>query len=115
MVTRDGQPGGTPVVIKDEEQKDCDIDIIEKNINLNGEALGALLFGYVLGKESMARSLPPEKEKELAEKFGKLNVFKEKADEEEPEEEQPSGKEQQEEKKESPEQEKFMNERGQLA
>lgn len=38
LLTRDGKPDGTPVVIKDEEQKDCDIDVIDKKINLNGDA-----------------------------------------------------------------------------
>jgi hypothetical protein len=34
----------TPVVIKDNEQPSCDIEILDKQLNLNGQALGALLF-----------------------------------------------------------------------
>lgn len=33
-----------PVVIKDNEQPSCDIEILDKQLNLNGQALGALLF-----------------------------------------------------------------------
>jgi hypothetical protein len=39
-----------------------------------------LLFGYVLGQQSMNTSLSPEKEKELADKLGTLNVYKDKED-----------------------------------
>ena len=54
------------------------MEILERKINLNGDAFGALLFGYVLGQQSMNTSMSPEKEKELAEKLGDLQVYKEK-------------------------------------
>jgi hypothetical protein len=65
-------------VIKESEQQSCDMEILERKINLNGDAFGALLFGYVLGQQSMNTSMSPEKEKELAEKLGDLQVYKEK-------------------------------------
>jgi len=90
LVTREGIDDGTPVIIKHDEQWQCDIEILDRKLNLNGEALWALLFGYVLGQQSREISMSPEKEKELAEKFkqlGKLDVYKEKEEweEEEPE------------------------------
>jgi hypothetical protein len=54
--------------------------VVDKKINLNGDALGALLFGYVLGEQSMNTSLSPEKEKALAEKLGTLDTYKDKED-----------------------------------
>jgi hypothetical protein len=38
-----------------------------------------LFFGYVLGQQSMHTTMSAEKEKELAGKFGSLNVYKDKA------------------------------------
>ncbi|MEI6774443.1 MAG: hypothetical protein WCL18_06765 [bacterium] len=54
------------------------MEILDKQLNLNGDAFGALLFGYVLGQQSINTSMSPEKEKELAEKIGTLDVYKEK-------------------------------------
>jgi hypothetical protein len=45
------------------------VEILDKQINLNGEALGALLFGYTLGQESMNTSLSSKTEDELAKKM----------------------------------------------
>ncbi|MEI7919473.1 MAG: hypothetical protein WCH65_04685 [bacterium] len=69
LVTREGTEEGTPVMIKDAEQQECDIEVLDKKINLNGESIGALLFGYVLGQQSLQTTLSPQQEKKLAEKF----------------------------------------------
>ncbi len=113
LVTREGTRDGTPIIIKDNEQQSYDIQILDKQLNLNGEALGALLFGYALGQESMTISMSPEREKMLGAKFGKLDVFKEK--EEEAEEEVTTPTESPEKTAESSEKTKFLNERKQLA
>ncbi len=76
LVTREGTSDGTPVMIKDQEQQECDVEILDKQIHLNGEAIWALLFGYVLGKESLNTKLSPQQEKKLAEKFGELATYK---------------------------------------
>lgn len=85
-----------PVVIKEEEQASCDIQILDKQLNLNGDAFWALLFGYVLGQQSMNTALSPQKEKELADKLGTLNVYTDKEDGKEedalPETDQPKEK-----------------------
>jgi len=78
LVTREWSLDGTPVVIKNDEQQLCDVEILDKQLNLNGEALGALLFGYVLGQESMHTSMSPEKEAELGKKLWALDVYQEK-------------------------------------
>ena len=80
LVTRPHEEGkiAVPVVIKDEEQQLCDIDILDKKINLNGEAMWALLFGYVLGQQSMNMTITPQQEKKLAEQFDALAVYQEK-------------------------------------
>jgi len=39
LVTRDNKENGEPVAIKKEREKDCDMEVIEKKINLNGEAI----------------------------------------------------------------------------
>ncbi len=85
--TNDGKDSKEPVIIKDNEQQNCDVEILDKKINLNGEAFWALLFGYVLGQQDMAQKLSPGQEQALADKLGKLNVYKEKEEwgEEEPE------------------------------
>jgi hypothetical protein len=103
-----------PVVIKDEDQQACDIEVLDKKINLNGEAFWALLFGYVLGQQSMNVSLSPEKEKELAAAFGKLNVYQEKEEWEEKDEPVSAVSNVPEHNKENSEREKFNNERKQL-
>ncbi len=72
-----------PVVIKDTDQAACDLEILDKKINLNGDAFWALLFGYVLGQQSMNTSMSSEREKELAEKIGTLDTYKEKEEWEE--------------------------------
>lgn len=87
LVTREWPLDGTPVVIKDAEQWLCDVEVLDKQINLNGEALGALLFGYVLGQQTMNTEISPKKEEELAKKMWKLEVYKEKNESEELEEE----------------------------
>ena len=74
-----------PVVIKDTDQAACDMEILDKKINLNGDAFGALLFGYVLGQQSMNTEMSPERERELAEKIGTLATYKEKEEWEEEE------------------------------
>lgn len=74
-----------PVVIKDTDQASCDMEILDKQLNLNGDAFGALLFGYVLGQQSMNTSMSPAKEEELAGKLGKLDTYKDKEEWEEEE------------------------------
>lgn len=114
-ITREWTDGGTPVVIKQEDQSQCDMEILDKKIHLNGDAFWALLFGYVLGQQSMVQKLSPKKEQELAEKFGKLgnlDVYKDKAEEEEELAEPVS--EADESKIEKSEKDKFIDERKQL-
>ncbi|MCX6823849.1 MAG: hypothetical protein NT085_01880 [candidate division SR1 bacterium] len=84
LVTRPNEEGkiAIPVVIKDAEQAACEMEILDKQINLNGDAFGALLFGYVLGQQSMNTTMSPQKEDELAKKLGSLEVYKDKAEEE---------------------------------
>lgn len=106
LVTRrddKGKPTKNPVVIKDTDQSLCDMEILDRQINLNGDAFGALLFGYVLGKQSLNTTMSAEKEKELAEKIGDLEVYK---DTEKWEDELTTDED--ESKKEKPEQDKFM-------
>jgi len=72
-----------PVVIKNEDQAVCDMEILDKKLHLNGEAFGALLFGYVLGQQVMDDRISPEKEKEFGKKMGALDIYREKNEEEE--------------------------------
>lgn len=114
LVTRphDADKTAIPVVIKTDEQPQCDMEVLDRKINLNGDAFWALLFWYVLGQESMAQTMSPAKEKELGKKLGKLNVYKEK---EEWEEEEPEPvTEKSETVTEISEKKKFLNERSQL-
>lgn len=83
IVTMDGTSDGVPVVIKSDEQQDCEMEVLDRKLNINGEAFWALLFSYVLGQESMNTEMSSQKEDELAKKLGKLDVYKEKAEEEE--------------------------------
>lgn len=69
-----------PVVIKPSEEPLYDIKILDKQLNLNGEALGALLFGYTLSQHSMLQTLSPAQERKLADKIGKLDVYQDIAD-----------------------------------
>jgi len=78
LVTWEWPVGGTPVVIEHDQQQSCDVELLDKQLNLNGQALGALLFGYVLGQESMHTSMSVEKEAELAKKLWELGTYKEK-------------------------------------
>jgi hypothetical protein len=52
-------------VIKNDEQSECHVEVLDKKINLNGDAFGALLFGYVVSEQALADSLSPEKERAL--------------------------------------------------
>lgn len=112
----DSDPRATkiPVVIRPNQQQECDIEILDKKLNINGDAFGALLLGYVLGQQDLADKISPEKEEALAEKLGKLNVYKDKEDIEESEEGREETKEDDGSKIEKSEKEKFMNERKQL-
>ncbi len=96
LLTRDGNPAWNPVVIKKDEQSLCDIDIIDRKLNFNGEALWALLFSYVLGQQPLSST----KEKELWETLGKLDVYKDKADNHPEEDKQSDGPNESSEKKE---------------
>jgi len=59
----------------------CDVEIIDKKLNLNGEAFGALLFGYVLGQQSKNTHMSTKNEEALAQKIGELETYKDKAEE----------------------------------
>lgn len=110
LVTRPHDEGKSwiPVVIKDGEQAMCDMEILDRQINLNGDAFWALMFGYVLGQQSLNTTLSPEKEKELAQKLGDLDVYKEKEKEQEEIVTETTTPEHH---KEKSEQEKFMDDR----
>ncbi|AHB41745.1 hypothetical protein P148_SR1C00001G0958 [candidate division SR1 bacterium RAAC1_SR1_1] len=73
IITREGTPGGTPVAIPETKENEYDIDIVSKEINLNGEAIGALLFSHTLGQYNVKNDLTKDQEKKLAQKFGKLD------------------------------------------
>lgn len=110
LVTWPADPGKlskNPVVIKDTDQWSCDVEILDRKLNLNGDVFWALLFGYVLGQQSMNTTLSPEKEKELSEKLGKLDTYKEKQETQGEEPEPVAPKE--ESKKEVSEQDKFLD------
>lgn len=79
LLTWDGESGGEPVVIKADEQQSYDVDILDRQINFNGEALWALLFSYIIGQQSKSMAMSAEKEKELWQKLGDLDVYKDKA------------------------------------
>ncbi len=101
---------GLPVVIKnDADQKSCEMEIIDKKININGDAFGALLFGYVLGEQSMNKTISPAQEQALSKKFSDLQVYKDKAEEEDEPAVQPSSLSKQDESQESSEYQKFIN------
>lgn len=101
-----------PVIIKDNEQAMCDMEILDRQINLNGDTFWALIFGYVLGQQSLNTTMSPEREKALAQKLGDLDVYKEKEDTET--EEIASTTENPEQHKEKTEKDKFMDDRQQL-
>lgn len=109
IVTWDNQP----VVVKAGEEEQYDVNILEKNLNLNGEAIGALLFGFVLGQESKRIQLSDEKKEELAKKMWTLDTYKD-INELYPEEEQKDEKKKPEEKKEDSEYTSFLKEREDL-
>jgi hypothetical protein len=67
---------GTMVNITGDQEKECAIDIVEKKINLNGEALGSLFAGFVLGQQSFEKPLSPAEETKWKEKMAKLKTFK---------------------------------------
>lgn len=73
IVTWDGDTEGDPVVILKDQEKNHTIDILSKEINLNGEAISSLLFSYPLGQYNIKNNLTKDQEKKLAEKFGKIN------------------------------------------
>ena len=72
-----------PIVIKDNEQALCDVEILDKKINLNGDWFGALLFGYVIEQQKMNTKMSSKQEHALAEKFGDIEVYKDKAENDE--------------------------------
>ncbi len=100
-----------PVVILDKDQRSCDMELLDRKLNLTGDAFWALLFGYVLGQQSMNTSMSQEKERELAQKMGSLDVYKEKEETEEPTE---SVEETVKKSIETTEQKKFFDERQKL-
>lgn len=104
-----------PVVIKNEDQAVCDMEILDKTINLNGEAFWALLFGYVLGQQVMSDSISPEQEKAFAEKMGELDVYRQKNEDEEQQTQETSQEKPQEKTVEQTERQKFNDTRKKLS
>jgi hypothetical protein len=77
LVTWDGAPDSEEYVfIKKDEESLCHLDVLEKKIALNSQAIGALMCGFVLGQQSFYTSISPEQEKRLKEKFAKLETYK---------------------------------------
>ena len=75
LVTRDGTENGIAVVIPESEEKNCKIEVLERKINLNGEALWALFAWFVLGQQSLERTLSPAEEEQRRQKMAKLKTF----------------------------------------
>lgn len=73
IMTREWKNGGTPIAIPESKQSDYDIDIVSKEINLNWEWIGALLFSHTLGQYNIKNDINKDQEKKLAQKFGKIN------------------------------------------
>lgn len=117
VITWDGNTKGDPVVIEKDDEKNYTIDILSKEINLNGEAISALLFSYPLGQYNINNNLSKEQEKKLAEKFGKINkesIYKDTLDQHDEEKTDQKKENTSEEKKESikkKEKEAFLEER----
>lgn len=76
LVTWEGTPDGTFVSIAEDDEKNCQIDVLEKKINLNGEALTALFAWFVLGQQSLEKPLSPEEEAKWKEKMANLKTYK---------------------------------------
>lgn len=51
------------------------LDVLDRSFALNGEAIGSLIFAYVLGQQSFNNEISPEQEKKLATKIGKLDTY----------------------------------------
>lgn len=65
----------TPVTIPITQESSYDLTVLDRSFALNGDAIGSLLFAYVLGQQSLCPNISPQEEKELAQKMGKLNSF----------------------------------------
>jgi len=85
------------VAIPKGKESEYDLEILKKEINLNGEAVWAMLFGFVLGQQSMNKKMSQQEEDELVKKLWMLSVYKDK-NENYPEEEQEELDEQEESK-----------------
>jgi hypothetical protein len=74
-VTWEGTDQGTPVVIPETEEGVCSLLVTDRSFALNGEAIGSLIFAYVLGQQSFYSEISPDQEKTLAKKLGKIDEF----------------------------------------
>lgn len=102
----EGKETALPVIVNEHEETKYEVDILSKEINLNGDAIGGLLFGYTLGEYSKNNNISPKQEKELHKKFKTLDrndIYLDTADKKDHKEETSS--EQKEEEKKDPYQE----------
>lgn len=111
-VTWDGNKQGTPVVVDEKDEHACGLEVVDRSFALNGEAIGSLIFAYVLGQQSMSSFVTKEKEKELAKHIGALDKFLDTQDHRPAIQSETVAEDiaAQEKNKEDPEQEKFMEE-----
>ncbi|MBU0626990.1 hypothetical protein KKG31_00290 [Patescibacteria group bacterium] len=116
MVTWDGTEEGAPVFVKTDDEDQYHLDILERKMNLNSAAIGALMAGFVLGQQSFYHILTIDEEQALKEKFDKLETYQDINEniQEEEQREKDKNIEKPSEKKEKTEIEKFYEERGKL-
>ena len=75
-----------PVIIGDNEEGSYEVDIVSRELNMNGDAIGALLFGSTVGQYADENKLNTKQTKKLEEWFEKLNrnkVYKDTLDQKE--------------------------------
>jgi len=53
---------------------------LSKSFHLNGEAISALVFSYILGQQSFIKKMTPEQEQEIVDKLGKLKTYEDTLD-----------------------------------
>ena len=74
-VTWDGKDQWIPVVIDQKDEGAYGLEVLNRSFALNGEAIGSLIFAYVLGQQSLVQNMTAEGENNLAKKIGRLEKF----------------------------------------
>lgn len=102
---------GNPVEINETEEGNYDIDVISRELNLNGKGIWALLFSSTVGQYTQENNLNKKETKRLEESFDKLkkdDLYRDTIDQKE-KEENDEEKDKEEDKKESKETESDFN------